>query len=243
MRNLLTVFFLLMLATLSLGGCIRAPLPPVSNFYQDGYGNTLLSEEKVLQYRENYGDVIALTDERILYNTGPRDGCWRPSYPNESVDLANIRKIAWQRKYRNIDFIHLDLYGELGTVDIDYPWDDERITQAIQAQVDYINTIRNELGISIPESVTTSELNKINKPVIAELRARRKKAAYTTSHRLEEDASTQNECPDITGIYYGRSVYSFKSYPSDDGYVNSMDEPLCPENNNDWMSSHCSLTE
>ena len=45
--------------------------------------------------------------------------------------------------------------------------------KTVQSQLEYINMIRNELGIIIPEPVTASELEKLNESVIAELRKRR----------------------------------------------------------------------
>ena len=120
--------------------------------------------------------------------------------------------------------------------------------QAIQTQVDYINTIRSELGILIPETVTTSELRKLNKPVVDELRARRN----TLTEDSQEKPQTPflpNQCPDISGIYYDRAINSYGEYrPNEENssdYITTNDNlDLCKLSGweyKDYMPLACSL--
>jgi len=169
------------------------------DFYKSGYDRLLRQGEEVLLYsyfsNRTTGErrKLAITDERVLYWIADDEEAYsygqkvvysnsqQSSFIPESVDHIDIRQIELykiattaEHSYR----LRLHLYGVLEAADYYFVFTSNsqkvEFTQVIQTQVDYINTIRNELGVTIPETVTTSELIKLNEPVIAVLRARRK---------------------------------------------------------------------
>ena len=143
----------------------------------------LYSRSPVQGYR-GYDRRLLITNERVLYWIADNVQSLSTQHwlPPESVDHIDIRqielyKITMGGKHQHTYRLRLHLYGGLETKDFYYEFTSishkEKITQAIQTQVDYINMIRMELGISIPVTITTSEMVELNEPVISELRARR----------------------------------------------------------------------
>jgi len=143
----------------------------ITEFYETGLGIFLRAGEEVLFYSRNaWREKITVTNERVFITHVYRDS----DNIFKSIEHVDIRKIDWLMwSEKSPKEIHIYTYDSASPVVFTYYADKEKITQVIQTQVDYVNTIRCELGITIPETVTTSELIKLNEPVIAELRARR----------------------------------------------------------------------
>ena len=153
----------------------------VTEPHKDGQGHFLRDGEKVEYYGVcNSKADLAITNDRVLLlSPGYRldnEIYWSIEHIEiNRIDLPKEKGIWGGTIYREI---HLYPYD---SVDAEILYCDSsgrkkeitQITQAIQTQVDNINMIRKELGISVPATVTTTELIKLNEPVIAELRARR----------------------------------------------------------------------
>jgi hypothetical protein len=145
----------------------------VSEFYGSEFARSHLRPgEQVLFYGQwvwRPDGYVVVTDERVFYWDTHYHGRCGSQGRFVSVDHVDIKRI-----YRPGSklYLVLELYArrEVSVCGV-HTW--KQVAKTVQSQLDYINMIRNELGIIIPETVTVSELEKLNEPVIAELRKRR----------------------------------------------------------------------
>ena len=157
----------------------------VEDFYNQGLGSELLPGEQVLFFSESrgrgYGKKIAITDERVLYYAYDINDHKVLVRRFMFVHLVNVKSVEWRGRQtlKDRDRLHFTVLDEFENlkyyryISYNYSWDIEEITRVIQTQLDYINKIRNDLGISVPTDVSPSDLRALNTPVVAELRKRR----------------------------------------------------------------------
>lgn len=107
---------------------------------------------------------LIITDERVI-NSDPMHQC-------VMVELAYVKRT---RQVNCGDgCVGLEMYG-WRFVSITTPDKNNKdVFEVIDAQIEYIDSIRDDLGIVIPAAdVSSAELDRLNAPVIAELRRRR----------------------------------------------------------------------
>lgn len=178
-------------------GCTSlSPRPglPASDFAQSIHGRYLRPGEPVLFYdlwQFNPPAYIVVTDERVFYWDTYEGG--RCGYPKSqgsyvSVDHYEVMELVTPKVFQW--YIILELYdGSEVSLCVNNP----SLTKLLQSQVDFVHQIRDELGISVPQTVTTNRLKELNKPVLAEIRARRIKPESFVS---ETEISTWCRSPD-----------------------------------------------
>ena len=245
----------ILLTAISLFGCVTAQSPDsteatsdttssnATEFYQDGFGRFLHDGEKIEYYGIcNSKAKVAITNDRVLLlPPGYRldnEIYWSIEHIEiNRIDLPKEKSI-WGGTF--IREIHLYPYD---SVDAEILYCDSsgrkneitQITQAIQTQINRVNDIREQFGISIPETVTTAELKKLNEPVVSELKARRNNLDIGSQDKVVKHFPNE-QCPDVSGIYYDRSADSYISQSSGQDNTDYMSELLSTDNENKGCS-------